>query len=65
MRESIRDAILKLGQAGAQAIAPANPEDDLAVPVPISVIAHAALMSMWGGAVSDEHRAQLLLNALT
>lgn len=64
-RENVSDAILKLAQTGAHEVAPANPENDLAVPVPISVTAHAALLSMWDTAVSDEHRAQLLLKALS
>jgi hypothetical protein len=41
-----------------------SPEDDLAVAIPITVEAHKRLMSSWE-AVSDEHRAQLLLKALT
>ena len=64
-RESLSDAILSLAEKGTHGIAPANPENDLAVPVQISVTAHAALLMMWDTAVSDEHRAQLLLKALS
>jgi len=45
-----------------------NPDDErqeeLAVPIQISMEAHARLVDCWGGAVSDEHRAQLLLKVL-
>ncbi len=41
-----------------------NPEEALAVPVPITVEAHTRLLAAWE-AVSDEHRAQLLLKALS
>lgn len=63
-REKVSEAVLTLAQAGAHPITPADPEHDMAVPVPISIAAHTALIAMWDGAVSDEHRAQLLLKAL-
>jgi hypothetical protein len=37
--------------------------EDLAVSIPLSTDAHARFLSAWE-AVSDEHRAQLLLKAL-
>ncbi len=64
-RELVSEAVLNLAQKGAHQMTPANPEHDLAVPVPISIVAHTALMSLWEGAVSDEHRAQLLLKELS
>jgi hypothetical protein len=49
-----------------QTVPPAvtNPDDELAVPIPLSIEAHSRLVAAWE-AVSDEHRAQLLLKALT
>ena len=41
-----------------------NPDEDLAVPIPLSIEAHSHLVAAWD-AISDEHRAQLLLKALT
>lgn len=64
-RENFSAAILNLAQKGAHEITPINPDHDLAVPIPISISAHAALMSMWVGAKSDEHRAQLFLKELS
>jgi hypothetical protein len=64
-REKVSEAVLNLVQKDSQPVAPANPEHDLAVPVLISITAHAALISMWDGAVSDEHRMQLLLKSLS
>jgi hypothetical protein len=64
-RESLTEAILKLAKGGRKPTQPPTPEDDLAVPLPVSVQAHAALLSMWESAVSDEHRAQELLRALS
>jgi hypothetical protein len=63
-RETVSAAVLKLEQRGVHLISPPNSDDDLAVPVQISKSAFVALLTMWEGAVSDEHRAQLLLKEL-
>ncbi|PZW50865.1 hypothetical protein C8P66_10178 [Humitalea rosea] len=64
-RENFSAAVLSLAQKSDHQITPINAEHDLAVPIPISVSAHAVLISMWEGAKSDEHRAQLLLKELS
>lgn len=63
-RDIVSAAILKTLERGTIPPAVTNPEEDLAVPVPISLDAHTRLRASWE-AVSDEHRAQLLLKALT
>jgi hypothetical protein len=64
-RETVSKAVLNLAETGAHQVSPANPEDDMAVPVLISKSAYDALIAMWAGAVSDEHRAQLLLKEVS
>jgi hypothetical protein len=63
-RDVVSTAILE--QLARSTISPrlTNPEEDLAVAVPISAEAYARLLDAWD-AVSDEHRAQLLLKALS
>lgn len=63
-RDVVSAAILDALREDTIPPAATNPEEDLAVPVPISVVAHARLLAAWE-AVSDEHRAQLLLKALS
>lgn len=62
-RDVVTKAVLDVLAKGAVPTAATNPDEDFAVPVPLSIEAHAQLMSAWE-AVSDEHRAQLLLKAL-
>ena len=64
-REVVSQAILRCLEGVMPAAAHGNPEEDLAVPIFISVEAHEGLMNTWNEAVSDEHRAQLLLKALS
>lgn len=64
-RESLSEAILRLARDERKPTQPPQPEDDPAVPLAISVQAHAALLWMWESAVSDEHRAQQFLKALS
>lgn len=63
-REVVSSAILEATADGTIAPEVTNPEEDVAVAVPISVAAHTRLRGAWE-AVSDEHRAQLLLKALS
>lgn len=62
-REVVSAAVMEVIAKGILPVSATNPEEDLAVPVPITVEAHKRLMVAWE-AVSDEHRAQLLLKAL-
>jgi hypothetical protein len=64
-RESVSDAVVQAASKDIPQLEPGKLEDELAVPVPISIRANNVLVSMWEGAVSDEHRAQLLLKALS
>ncbi|QVQ36532.1 hypothetical protein KHQ08_15620 [Pseudochrobactrum algeriensis] len=61
-RERVSLAVAKLVELGAHNIAPSDPEEDYAVPIPISIEAHILLTRSWEG-VSDEHYAQLLLKS--
>lgn len=63
-RDVVSSAVIQVISDGAIPFSETNPEEDLAVPVPISLEAHTQLLSAWD-AVSDEHRAQLLLKALS
>jgi len=63
-RDVVSSAILKALARGYISAEVTNPEEVLAVPVLITVEAHARLLAAWE-AVSDEHRAQLLLKALS
>ncbi len=63
-REVVSAAILKVLAKGAMPTELTNPEQDVAVPVKITTEAHTRLLAAWE-AVSDEHRAQLLLKALS
>jgi hypothetical protein len=63
-RAVVSAAILKVLAKGVMPAELTNPEQDLAIPVRISTEAHTRLLSDWE-AVSDEHRAQLLLKALS
>jgi hypothetical protein len=63
-RAIVSDAVAKVASSRPAGQAPSPAEEDLAVPILISRSAHAALLGMWD-AVSDEHRAQLLLKALS
>lgn len=62
-RDVVSAAVAEVLAKGAIPSAATNPEEDLAVPVPISAATHTQLLAAWD-AVSDEHRAQLLLKAL-
>ena len=60
----VSEAIIKLGEAAPTEAVPEQKDDDLAVAILISKRAHEVLTSLWE-AVSDEHRAQLLLKGLS
>lgn len=60
----VSDAIAEVGR-GKAAKGETHPADeDLAVPILITKAAHSLLLTLWD-AVSDEHRAQLLLRAIS
>jgi hypothetical protein len=62
-RDVVSAAIAEVLARGVIPSAATNPEEDLAVPVPVATAIHTQLLAAWD-AVSDEHRAQLLLKAL-
>jgi hypothetical protein len=62
-KEAVSRTILRVATGERRAAVPANPDEDLAVPIPISAGAYKALLAAWE-AVSDEHRMQLLVKAL-
>lgn len=62
-RDTVSAAVAQVLAKGVIPLAVTNLEEDLAVPVPISVAVHTQLLAAWD-AVSDEHRAQLVLKAL-
>lgn len=62
-RDVVSAAIAEVLAKGVIPTAATNPEEDLAVAVPISALIHRQVLAAWE-AVSDEHRAQLLLKAL-
>ena len=62
-RDVVSAAIFEALRRGFINVGATNPEEALAVPIPITVEAHARLLAAWE-AVSDEHRVQLLLKAL-
>lgn len=62
-RDVVSSAILEVLARDTVPAGDTNPEEELAVPIPVSVEAHSRLLAAWE-AVSDEHRAQLLLKAL-
>jgi hypothetical protein len=62
-RDTVSAAIAEVLARGVIPSAATNPEEDLAVPIPVSAATHTQLLAAWE-AVSDEHRAQLLLKAL-
>lgn len=64
-RGVVSDAIIRCLAGAVPAVSHGNPEDDVAVPIAISIEAHQRLLATWSEAVSDEHRAQLLLKALS
>lgn len=61
----LSEAVLRVAEGGGHPAEIADPDTDRAVPVPISRVAYDALLTIWDSAVSDEHRGQLLLKALT
>lgn len=63
-RDAVSAAVIQVIADGVIPFSETNPEEDLAVAVPVSLEAHTQLLSAWD-AVSDEHRAQLLLKALS
>lgn len=63
-RDVVSSAIFKVLASGIIPPAQTKPEEDVAVAIKISVEAHSQLCGAWE-AVSDEHRAQLLLKALS
>lgn len=60
---SLSEEIIEAAKVEPYAAGIVDADGDLAVPVDISREAHEALTSQWGG-VSDEHRAQLLIQSL-
>lgn len=62
-RDTVSAAVAEVLAKGVIPLAATNPEEDLAVPVRIGAAIHTQLLAAWD-AVSDEHRAQLLLKAL-
>ncbi|HXF67825.1 MAG TPA: hypothetical protein VNK67_14160 [Burkholderiales bacterium] len=62
-RDVVSSAIMEVLSRERPSTATPAPVEDLAVPIPLSTDAHARLLNAWE-AVSDEHRAQLLLKAL-
>ena len=62
-KEAVSETILRVTTGERRAAVPANPDEDLAVAIPISAAAYKALLDAWEG-VSDEHRMQLLVKAL-
>lgn len=60
---TVSAAILKVVERAGKIVQVPEEEDGLAVAVDISKEAHMQLLAAWE-AVSDEHRAQLLLRAL-
>lgn len=62
-RDVVSDAIMGVASRISAPDAAPKPDEDLAVPISISTEAHRKLLACWE-AVSDEHRAQLLLKAL-
>lgn len=62
-RDAVSAAVSGVLARGVIPAGATNPEEDLAVPVPINAAVHTRLLEAWD-AVSDEHRAQLLLKAL-
>lgn len=63
-RDVVSSAILEIIAGGVIPAEITNPDEDLAVQIPITTEAHSLLLTSWE-AVSDEHRAQLLLKALS
>ena len=62
-RDRVSEAFIKAVAEGTIPFTETDPEEDLAVGLPVSVEAHSQLTA-WE-AVSDEHRAQLLLKSLS
>lgn len=62
-RDTVSAAVSEVLAKGVIPSAATNPEEDLAVSIPIEAAVHTQLLAAWE-AVSDEHRAQLLLKAL-
>jgi hypothetical protein len=63
-KENVSKAVLRLSKMDPELVMTSNDEHYLAVPIEMSAKAHAALLTIWKDAVSDEHRAQLLVKAL-
>jgi hypothetical protein len=63
-KDVVSAAILDVLERGVIPTQVTSPDEDLAIQVPISMEAYARLLTSWE-AVSDEHRAQLLLKALS
>jgi hypothetical protein len=62
-RDVVSSAVMEVLSRQSPSTATPIAVEDLAVSIPLSTDAHARLLSAWE-AVSDEHRAQLLLKAL-
>jgi hypothetical protein len=62
-QSNVSDAIIKASDVAAAAEAGEGIEDDLAQAIEVTTDAYAMLVAKWGG-VSDEHRAQLLIQTL-
>lgn len=62
-RDAVSAAVSGVLARGVIPAGATNPEEDLAVPIPINAAVHTRLLAAWD-AVSDGHRAQLLLKAL-
>lgn len=62
-RDVVSSAVIEVVSRQSPSTATPVSSEELAVAIPLSIEAHARLVSAWE-AVSDEHRAQLLLKAL-
>jgi len=59
----LSEAIVRMSKTKPKDTVSEKQDYDLAVPILVTKVAHALLISLWEG-VSDEHRAQLLLKSL-
>lgn len=64
-RDVVSAAVLRIGRDAIKELQATMEQDELAVPIPLTTEAHSAMLALWTEAVSDEHRAQLFLKALS
>jgi hypothetical protein len=62
-QSNVSEAIIRAGDIAVRAESGEGIEDDLAQPIEVTAEAYTVLVTKWGG-VSDEHRAQLLIQTL-